>query len=57
MGTAALHSRAASGQEGRKKNALWRFLVLNFKREKEKKTFPRILFITPGINSAYYDQL
>lgn len=23
----------------------------------KRKTFPRILFITPGINSAYYNQL
>lgn len=38
MGTAALHLRAAPGQEG-EKSALWPFLVLNFKREKKKKHF------------------
>lgn len=43
MGTAALHLRAAPGQEG-EKSALWRFLVLNFKREKKKNISKNSLY-------------
>lgn len=54
MGTDALHLRARLGRRGKK--CIVALSCFEFQKGKEKKN-QKILFITPGINSAYYDQL
>lgn len=56
IGTAALHLYAVPGQEKKVHCGAFLFWISKGKWKK-KKTFPRILFITLGINSAYYNQL
>lgn len=52
IGTATLHPYAESGQKKKVHCGAFLFWI-----SKESEKCPRILFITPGINSAYYNQL
>lgn len=53
IGNAALHLYAEPGHKKKVHCGAFLFWISKGKW----KTFPEILFITPGINSAYYNQL